>query len=72
LKKSAAIMATPRPDLGEHGELAAARARLDRGTELLEQALELRDMLCWQIDIAAMKELVDDWKRRVRAHRGRS
>jgi len=52
-------------------ELDAARGRLRRSTGLLEEANLLRNMLCWQIDIADMQEMVDRWKRRCAAHRRR-
>jgi hypothetical protein len=60
---------TPQAQSDLLAKLDAARDRLGRGVDLIAQALDLRAMLCWQMELDHMRDLVDAWKRDVAAHR---
>jgi hypothetical protein len=46
-----------------------ARARLDRGVDLMERAIELRQQLQWGLDLDDMRDQVDAFKRDVATNR---
>jgi len=51
-------------------QLDHARDRLDRGVDLLQQAIDLRQMLGFQIDLDHAVDLVGHFTDAVRAYRG--
>jgi hypothetical protein len=50
-------------------ELCNARARLDRGIELLNRALDTREQIWWQIDMDQARSAVDALVSSIERHR---
>jgi hypothetical protein len=50
-------------------ELCNARARLDRGIELLNRALDTREQIWWQIDMDQARSAVDSLVSSIERHR---